>query len=125
MDAELLTRVTEWAENTDLEEIVYSDGKDGFSVQNGFTNLCNYRLEPSIVNVNSPYVGLFRRSPLGRTLNLKEGDRVAKGDVLGYVEVLKEYKEIISPADGVIKTVCLNDGDCAQYNTALFFIEKN
>lgn len=124
MNAEILSEVTKWVEKTDLEEVVYKENGDGFAIQNGFTNMSNFVIEPSIVNVNSPYVGIFRHSKIGQTLNIKEGDSVLKGDVIGYVEVLKEYKEILSPTNGIVKSVCLKDGDCAQYNSALFFIEK-
>ncbi len=124
MDAKILSEITKWSEETDLEEIIYKKEGDGFSIQNGFTNLCNFLIEPSIINLNSTYVGIFRPSKIGQTLNIKEGDSVLKGDVIGYVEVLREYKEIISPVNGIVKSVCLKDGECAQYNTALFFIEK-
>ena len=53
--------------------------------------------------IRSPLPGVFYRRPSPEESNYKEvGDAVAKGDVIGLVEVMKTYTEIKSEADGKI-----------------------
>lgn len=53
--------------------------------------------------IRSPLPGTFYRRPTPDQPAYKEaGDKVAKGDVIGLVEVMKSFHEITSTADGVI-----------------------
>lgn len=56
--------------------------------------------EKSIV---SPIPGVFYRKPApDKDVYVNEGDTVKAGDVIGLVEVMKNYYEIKAEADGVI-----------------------
>ncbi len=124
MKAEDIASIAKWAKETDLEEIVYKNGKESFSFCEVWREERNFNFISSMANINSPCVGIFRRSLPGRTLNISEGDEVKKGEVLGYVEVLGEHREITSPYNAVVAKVCLKDGDCADFGVPLFFVEK-
>lgn len=124
MNSEDIAVIVKWAKETDLEEITYKDGEDGFSFCEIWHEERRFNFISSMSSINSPCVGIFRNSLPGRTLNISEGDEVKKGDVLGYVEILGEYKEIISPYDAIVVRVCLKDGDCADFNVPVFFVEK-
>ncbi|MEW5950633.1 MAG: acetyl-CoA carboxylase biotin carboxyl carrier protein subunit [Elusimicrobiota bacterium] len=124
MKTENMVEIAKWAKTTDLEEIVYKKDKYGFSFCEVYKEERGFKPYSNLINVNSPHIGIFRKSPLGKTLDIKEGDEVKKGDILGYVEVLKEYKEILSPENGIVRTICLEEGALADYSTPLFFIEK-
>ncbi len=50
---------------------------------------------------------------------LAVGHRVARGDVLGWVDVLGVRKEIVSPADGVISRFVTEPGDPVEYGQEL------
>jgi biotin carboxyl carrier protein len=125
MNIEELSTIAKWMESTDLDELTYSNENKKISLKNSSmaqTN-GNFKIESRLINVNSKFIGIFRKSPKGMDKNIKEGDMVKKGDVLGYVEVLNELKEIISPVDGLIKTVSVNDAQNVEYDQPLFFIE--
>ena len=47
--------------------------------------------------------GMFYRKPSPEEPNYKDvGDTVAKGDVIGLIEVMKSYHEVASDVDGTI-----------------------
>lgn len=51
----------------------------------------------------SPIPGVFYRKPApDKDVYVNEGDTVKAGDVIGLVEVMKNYYEIKAEADGVI-----------------------
>ena len=50
---------------------------------------------------------------------LAVGHRVARGDVLGWVDVLGVRQEIVSPADGVIGRIVTEPGDPVEYGQEL------
>ncbi len=53
--------------------------------------------------IRSPLPGMFYRKPSPEEPNYKEvGDLVAIGDVVGLVEVMKTYTEVISDVAGTI-----------------------
>lgn len=53
------------------------------------------------IEVLSPLPGTFYRSPTPGTPHFKEeGDPVAVGDVLGIVEVMKQFSEVTAEAAG-------------------------
>ena len=53
--------------------------------------------------IKSPLPGTFYRRPNPQAdPYVSEGDRVAKGDVVGLVEIMKSFHEIVSDAAGVI-----------------------
>src|SRR4051812_10719745 len=47
------------------------------------------------------------------------GHRVARGDVLGWVDVLGVRKEIVAPADGVVGRLVTEPGDPVEYGQEL------
>lgn len=52
----------------------------------------------------SPLPGTFYRKPSPEEAAFKEvGDSVAKGDVIGLVEVMKVFREVQADKDGTIK----------------------
>ena len=50
---------------------------------------------------------------------LAVGHRVARGDVIGWVDVLGVRKEIVSPADGVVGRFVTEPGDPVEYGQEL------
>lgn len=54
--------------------------------------------------VLSPLPGIFYRRPSPEAPPYKkEGDRVKAGEVIGLVEVMKQFTEIEADADGIVK----------------------
>jgi biotin carboxyl carrier protein len=53
--------------------------------------------------IKSPYPGTFYRRPSPEAdPYVSEGDRVAAGDVVGLVEIMKNFHEVRSDGEGVL-----------------------
>lgn len=62
--------------------------------------------------IRSPIPGTFYRKPAPDQPVFKEaGDAIAKGDVIGLVEVMKTFHEIKADDDGTIAGFCLEDSE--------------
>ena len=56
--------------------------------------------------IKSPIPGTFYRKPSPDAAPYKEvGDKVAKGDTIGLVEVMKSFHEIKADADGTVARI--------------------
>ncbi|MBL8023232.1 MAG: acetyl-CoA carboxylase biotin carboxyl carrier protein [Elusimicrobia bacterium] len=74
--------------------------------------------------VTSPLGGIFYRSPGPNTASfVKEGDKVAFGDVLCIVEAMKVMNEIRSDRPGIIQKIVAENGKPVSSGQELFQIE--
>ena len=56
------------------------------------------------------------------SVDVKVGDTVKKGQVLGIIEAMKLMNEIESEYDGVVEAILVNNEDVVEYNQPLFRI---
>ncbi|MEM1363546.1 MAG: acetyl-CoA carboxylase [Pseudomonadota bacterium] len=74
--------------------------------------------------IKTPIPGTFYRKPSPEEPPFKsEGDAVAKGDVIGLVEVMKSFHQIQSDADGVIASFTAEDGEPVMAGQVLVILE--
>ena len=73
--------------------------------------------------ITSPLVGTYHSSPYKDAKPfVSVGDKVKKGDKLCIVEAMKVMNEITSSFDGIVKEICLQDGDMVEFGKKLFVI---
>ncbi len=81
-------------------------------------------VEDGLVRVTSPMVGTFYRRPApDQPPFVEEGQRVEAGDPLCLIEAMKLFNEIIAEEGGVVRTICLEDADAAEFGQLLFLLE--
>ena len=81
--------------------------------------------DPETAAVRSPLVGVFYAAPAENAeAFVSVGDRVKKGQVLCIIEAMKLMNEITAEADGVIKEICVTNGQVVEYGTELFRIGR-
>ena len=81
--------------------------------------------DPDTLVVRSPLVGVFYAAPAENAeAFVSVGDRVKRGQVLCIVEAMKLMNEITAEADGVIKEICVTNGQVVEYGTELFHIGR-
>ena len=81
--------------------------------------------DPDVLVVRSPLVGVFYAAPAENAeAFVSVGDRVKRGQVLCIVEAMKLMNEITAEADGVIKEICVTNGQVVEYGTELFRIGR-
>ncbi len=74
--------------------------------------------------VKSPLVGTFYSTPKPDAPPFVDvGTKVSKGQVLCVIEAMKNFNEITSEVDGVVKELCVKNGEIVEYGKILFRIE--
>lgn len=72
----------------------------------------------------SPLPGVFYRAPAPGAAPFKqEGDAVALGEVIGIVEVMKQFSEVTSEVAGRVLRFLVEDGEMVQAGQALAQLE--
>lgn len=67
------------------------------------------------MEVVSPMPGIFYRRPSPDAACYAEvGQSVKVGDVLGLIEVMKQYTELKSDVDGIIQSILIEDADAVE-----------
>jgi acetyl/propionyl-CoA carboxylase alpha subunit len=122
MKKEVLENIKEWFDKTDLVELRYWRGKFkiGFIKKNGISNK---KISSGLKSIVSDEIGLWSFSKKGKKINIKEGDEIKKGSVLGYINIKDKFKEVISPYDGKIKVICVDDNSIVEWGQILFIVE--
>ncbi|SOD04172.1 biotin carboxyl carrier protein [bacterium JGI 053] len=78
----------------------------------------------NLVEIKSPMVGTFYRSPAPEAPSYAEvGSRVAKGQTLCILEAMKLMNELESDVAGVVREICVDNGEPVEYGQVLFRIE--
>lgn len=83
-------------------------------------------VDDSIVDVDSPMVGTFYRSPAPDAPPYVEvGDRIRKGQTLCILEAMKLMNELESEVGGTVREICFDNGDPVEYGQTIFRIESD
>jgi biotin carboxyl carrier protein len=122
MKMDFIREIKEWFDKTDLIEIGYRKGnkKIGFVKKDSFSNK---KISSNLRSITADEIGLWSFSKKGKKINIKEGDEIKKGSVLGYIILNERVKEVVSPYDGKIKVICVNDNSIVEWGQLLFIIE--
>ena len=74
--------------------------------------------------VPAPLVGTFYAANSPEEPPIVEiGSKVAKGDPLCIIEAMKTMNSIVSPCDGTVSRILVQNGDLVEYKQPLFVIE--
>ena len=78
-----------------------------------------------VVDVTSPFVGTFYRSPSPDTPSFVEvGSMVRPGQTLCIIEAMKLMNELESDVSGTVTEVCVQNGKAVEFGQKLFRIKK-
>ena len=84
------------------------------------------KIRENVVEVRSPMVGTFYRSPSPDSDPYTEvGKAVKPGDTLCIVEAMKLMNEIEAEISGKIVEILVDNAQPVEYNQVLFLIEKS
>ena len=87
-------------------------------------NILNKNNIETGVEVVSPIIGTAYHSPEpGAKKFVEIGQKIKKGDTIMIVEAMKTMNHVPSTADGVIKKVCVEDGQPVEFGQALIVLE--
>lgn len=123
MNPKIVEEINEWFSLTDLNELTFKSGDFKISlVKKGyFSN--DIKINSNLIPVFAQEVGVFSFSKKGKSIEIKKGDKVKRGDLLGYINLPAKAVEVKAPCDGVIRLVAIEDGKVVEYGQLLFVIE--
>ena len=82
--------------------------------------------DASLQEIPSPLVGIVYLAPSPESDRyVSVGQRVEKGQVICVIDAMKMLNEVASPADGVIRQICVENGSVVDYGACLFRIEED
>tara|TARA_B100000965_G_scaffold290320_1_gene248125 strand:- start:704 stop:1072 length:369 start_codon:yes stop_codon:yes gene_type:complete len=83
----------------------------------------NNEQETGII-VKSPIVGTAYLAPEpGAKKFVEIGKKIKKGDSVMIVEAMKTMNHVPSPSDGVVKKICVEDGQPVEFGQNLIILE--
>ena len=76
------------------------------------------------VHVTSPIIGTAYHSPEpGAKKFVEVGKKIKKGDTVMIVEAMKTMNHVPSSADGVVKEICVQDGQPVEFGQTIIVLE--
>jgi acetyl-CoA carboxylase biotin carboxyl carrier protein len=137
MDIKRVENFFELIKDTDIKELCWERSGLKLRIKRSGTHVDNEQIESSLTTENventtedmgkehirSKFVGSFFTVAKGKRADIKIGDRINKGQILGYIEAMNIFKEVISDFEGVISDILVRDGSAIEYGQKLFVVE--
>ena len=144
IDKKIIKELTDYLNEFDLTEIEYAEkdtkikvSKSNSSISNQSINLpVNSSTETkkvaaetsskiiSGIQVTSPIIGTAYHSPEpGAKKFVEIGKKIKKGDTVMIVEAMKTMNHVPSTADGVVKEICVEDGQPVEFGQTIVILD--
>ena len=76
------------------------------------------------IKITSPIVGTTYLAPeTGGKKFIEIGKKIKKGDTVMIVEAMKTMNHVPSPKDGIVKEICVEDGQPVEFAQVLVLLE--
>ena len=76
------------------------------------------------VEISSPIIGTAYHAPEpGAKKFVEVGKKVKKGDTIMIVEAMKTMNHVPSTSDGIVKEICVTDGQPVEFGQVLIILE--
>ena len=139
IDKNIIKELTDYLNEFNLTEIEYTDKDTKIKVSK--LNSSNSSQVASVVapaltsieekpktisgtEVKSPIIGTAYHSPEPGAKKFAEiGKRIKKGETIMIVEAMKTMNHVPSTADGIIKEICVDDGQPVEYGQTIIIVE--
>jgi len=139
IDKKIIKELTDYLNEFNLTEIEYTEkdtkikvSKSSSSVSSQITSVAN----PSPVTkekISAPVSGTEIKSPIIGTAYLapepgakkfsEVGKKIKKGETIMIVEAMKTMNHVPSTVDGIIKEICVEDGQPVEYGQTVIIVE--
>ena len=142
IDKKLIKELSEYLDEFNLTEIEFTEkdtkikvSKNNISKNNQSTpvlknnsnikeNDANSSNVSSGLEVTSPIIGTAYHAPEpGAKKFVEVGKRIKKGDTVMIVEAMKTMNHVPSTADGVVKEICVEDGQPVEFGQTIIILK--
>ena len=84
----------------------------------------NNQSDKNVIEVTSPIIGTAYHAPEpGAKKFIEVGKEIKKGDTIMIVEAMKTMNHVPSSSDGIVKEICIDDGQPVEFGQILIILE--
>ena len=142
IDKQLIKQLSEYLDEFNLTEIEFTEkdtkikvSKNNISIQNQATpitkgNIIEKEINSNVNNIStgieitSPIIGTAYHAPEpGAKKFVEIGKKIKKGDTVMIVEAMKTMNHVPSTSDGVVKKICVDDGQAVEFGQTIIILE--
>ena len=139
IDKKLIKELTDYLNEFSLTEIEYSEKDFKIKVSKASSLVSSSEKTPRVEvsagknkiekevasgnKVTSPIIGTAYLAPEpGGKKFIEIGKKVKKGDTLMIVEAMKTMNHVPSPCEGVVKEICVSDGQPVEFDQVIVIL---
>ena len=141
IDKKIIKELSDYLDEFNLTELEYTekDTKIKVSKNNVFVSKENNSTQinsipsdntksssnkKSGIEITSPIIGTAYHAPEpGAKKFVEVGKKIKKGDTIMIVEAMKTMNHVPSTADGIVKEICVKDGQPVEFGQTIIIIE--
>ena len=142
IDKKIIKELSDYLNEFNLTELEYTEkdkkikvSKNNISISNQspssnlqqnqvFKNKENNIQKKTGIEVTSPIIGTAYHAPEpGAKKFVEVGKKIKKGDTVMIVEAMKTMNHVPSTADGVVKEICVEDGQPVEFGQTIIILE--
>ena len=141
IDKKIIKELTDCLDEFNLTELEYTEkdikikvSKNNISLNNqtlsSATNVSQIQKDQTTDNndtdieVTSPIIGTAYHAPEpGAKKFVEVGKKIKKGDTIMIVEAMKTMNHVPSTVDGVVKEICVEDGQPVEFGQTIIILE--
>ena len=139
IDKNIIKELTNYLNEFNLTEIEYTDKDTKIKVSKSISSSSNQVvsvaassqdskeskiIKTSGTEIKSPIIGTAYHAPEpGAKKFVEIGKRIKKGETVMIVEAMKTMNHIPSTEDGIVKEICVEDGQPVEYGQTVIIVE--
>ena len=142
INKKIIKELSDYLDEFNLTELEYTEkdtkikvSKNNISIRNQLESSNN---QPSLasekvknnnqkktgIEVTSPIIGTAYHAPEpGAKKFVEVGKKIKKGDTVMIVEAMKTMNHVASTSDGVVKEICVSDGQPVEFGQTIVILE--
>ena len=142
IDKKIIKELSDYLDEFNLTELEYTEKDTKIKVSKNNVSISNQ--SPNVVNnantvsdnqasnkkfksgteITSPIIGTAYHAPEpGAKKFVEVGKKIKKGDTIMIVEAMKTMNHVPSTADGVVKEICVADGQPVEFGQTIIILE--
>ena len=141
IDKKIIKELSDYLDEFNLTELEYTEKDTKIKVSKNNVSINNQNIPSSISNlktdttnkkeevksgveITSPIIGTAYHAPEpGAKKFVEIGKKIKKGDTVMIVEAMKTMNHVPSTSDGVVKKVCVEDGQPVEFGQTIVILE--
>ena len=138
IDKKIIKELSDYLDEFNLTELEYTEkdtkikvSKNNISINSQSSSPKNTTSTPKVetkdisgIRVTSPIIGTAYHAPEpGAKKFVEVGKKIKKGDTIMIVEAMKTMNHVPSTADGIVKEICVEDGQPVEFGQTIIILE--